>query len=160
MGENVLLLQALAAGLPGNSGALLSCLDFRKAYDTVDRAFLGKLMRAMGVPEAFMSWVELLLGDTRARCCVNGFVSRHEAYEAGVRQGCPLAPLLYLFVAQGLLCLLKARLPGVKLGGREGGGCLWRHNTPTMPKWGSPPGRRCPPSCRPWVFFVARAGRL
>ena len=26
-----------------------------------------------------------------------------------MRQGCPLAPLLYLFVGQALLCLLKAR---------------------------------------------------
>ena len=39
MGENVLLLQALAEGLPGNSGAVLACLEIKKAYDTVHCAF-------------------------------------------------------------------------------------------------------------------------
>jgi hypothetical protein len=117
IGENVFFLRALAEGLPLQSGAVVACLDFRKAYDTVDRAFLLQLMRAMGVPDAFLALVEMLLAGTKARACVNGYVSRPALYEAGVRQGCPLAPLLYLFVGQALLCHLKATLPGVRLGG-------------------------------------------
>jgi len=35
--------------------------------------------------------------------------------EAGVRQGCPLAPLLYLFVAQALLCWLRSQEVGIRL---------------------------------------------
>ncbi len=38
---------------------------------------------------------------------MNGFPSGLAPIKAGVRQGCPLAPLLYLFVAQALLCWLQ-----------------------------------------------------
>ena len=39
---------------------------------------------------------------------VNGFKSQQHTFHAGVRQGCPLSPRLYLFVAQALLCWWKA----------------------------------------------------
>jgi hypothetical protein len=116
IGENIYFLRALAEALPSQSEAVVACLDFRKAYDTVDRAFLLRLMGAMGVPDEFLALVEMLLAGTRARACVNGYVSRPALYEAGVRQGCPLAPLLYLFVGQALLCHVKASFPGVRLG--------------------------------------------
>ncbi|KAL4856237.1 putative RNA pseudouridine synthase [Chlorella vulgaris] len=42
-----------------------------------------------------------------------------EPFLAGVRQGCPLAPLLYLFIAQALLQLLKARGIGIPVAGQQ-----------------------------------------
>ena len=47
---------------------------------------------------------------------INGWVSRKVLFTSGVRQGCPLAPLLYLFVAQALLSWLKAEAPTAGLG--------------------------------------------
>eukprot|EP00887_Chlorella_sp_A99_P006178 scaffold3.g6178.t1 len=110
IGENVLLLQCLPELLrrQGRWAVVVLC-DFRKAYDTLDREFLFRTMRALGVGEGFLAMVRLLLAGTRARAVVNGFVSTPAASHAGVRQGCPLAPLLYLFVAQALLRLLQAR---------------------------------------------------
>ena len=46
---------------------------------------------------------------------MNGFPSGLVPIKAGVRQGCPLAPLLYLFVAQALLCWLQHRGVGIRL---------------------------------------------
>ena len=43
---------------------------------------------------------------------MNGFVSAPAAFAAGVRQGCPLAPL-YIFIAQSLLAFLRSRALGV-----------------------------------------------
>jgi hypothetical protein len=61
----------------------------------------------LGVGAGFVQWMKLLLTDTHTCAVVNGFTSSFFQCGAGVRQGCPLAPLLYLFAGQALLCHLK-----------------------------------------------------
>jgi len=120
IGENVLALQCLPELLRRQRRwAIIIFCDFRKAYDTLDRGFLLRAMATLGVGEGFLALVRLLLADTRARATVNRWVSTPEASLAGVRQGCPLAPLLYLFVAQALLCLLRARGLGIDVAGQR-----------------------------------------
>jgi exonuclease III len=128
IGENVMLLQLLPAALaaqriPGTArgrGAA-AFLDFLKAYDTVDRGFLFSVMEAVGAGGGMLSWAKLLLSDTRAVAVINGHVSTARTWEAGVRQGCPLAPAMYLFVAWALSCWLQAEQHkthiGIDLGG-------------------------------------------
>jgi hypothetical protein len=84
-------------------------LDFAKAYDTLERPFLLQLMSAMGVGPEYCKWVKTLLTDMRARACMNGFVSGMRMFYAGVRQGCPLSPLLYLFVGEALFRYLQSK---------------------------------------------------
>jgi hypothetical protein len=69
-------------------------LDIAKAYDTVDRSFLFRIMEAAGCGRPMLRWVQLLLSDTRAYTVVNSHVSKAQVWQAGVRQGCPLSPLL------------------------------------------------------------------
>ena len=107
IGDTILHLQATQA-LLGQRGfwGLAVFADFTKAYDTVRRSFLIQAMSAMGMPAAFCSAVELLLTETWASACVGGVVSDPARFDEGLRQGCPLAPLLYLFVAEALATLL------------------------------------------------------
>jgi hypothetical protein len=93
------------AGLPVR--ALVAFLDFRKAYDTISRPFLLAVMRATGAGDGLVGWASAILTATSAAVNVNGHVSPQASYQAGVRQGCPLAPLLYLFVAWALQCWLR-----------------------------------------------------
>ena len=118
IGENVLTLQCLSELLrrQGRSAIAVFC-DFRKAYDTIDRGFLFSAMTALGVGAGFLAMVRLLLSQTTASAHVNGWTSTPTASAAGVRQGCPRAPLLYLFIAQALLRLLKARGIGIDAAG-------------------------------------------
>lgn len=102
--EQLLSAALSAAGLPG--AAVL--LDIAKAYDTIDRQFLLAAMRAHGACADMVAWVSLLLSDTRAVATVSRHVSEPQVWEAGVRQGCPLSPVLYLFVAEALACWLCA----------------------------------------------------
>ena len=86
-------------------GALF--VDFHKAYDTIDRLFLLRLMHAAKAPIPMLKWVALLLSNTTAQGIVNGYIGPSTQWEAGVRQGCPLSPLLYLFVAWALAIWMK-----------------------------------------------------
>ena len=95
--------------------AVIAFLDFAKAYDTVDRSFLFAAMRTMGAGEQLVRWAQMLLTNTQARACVNGYESELVTMEAGVRQGCPLAPLLYLFIGQALLSWLRTNGIGIRL---------------------------------------------
>ncbi|KAJ9532926.1 hypothetical protein QJQ45_011023 [Haematococcus lacustris] len=115
IGDNIHFLQLLPAALraqqvmPGlPSSAAVAFIDFAKAYDTISRPFLYAVIEAVGAG-AFLPWVKVLLSDCRACVVVNGCKSPWAQWEAGVRQGCPLSPSLYLFVAWALSCWLHAQ---------------------------------------------------
>jgi hypothetical protein len=90
----------------GESAAAVFC-DFEKAFDKVDRGFLFACMEAMGCSAGMLAWARLLLHSTSASAVVNGVVSAPVSSDAGVRQGCCLSPLLYLFPAQALASWLR-----------------------------------------------------
>ncbi|KAG1673153.1 hypothetical protein FOA52_015264 [Chlamydomonas sp. UWO 241] len=101
------LLAANAADGVGPTGAALALLDFRKAYDTIDRGFLIAVMEAVGVGDGVLAWTRTILTHTYASAEVNGFISAPRKYAAGVRQGCPAAPALFLFLGHALACFLR-----------------------------------------------------
>ena len=117
IGENVLLIQSLAERLKQqNKTALWALCDFRKAYDTIDRDFLFAVVEELGLGAGFSRWVRLLLSDTKGAALVRGCLATPRRFKAGVRQGCPLSPYLYLLIGQALLCWLKERGIGMDLG--------------------------------------------
>jgi hypothetical protein len=57
IGDNIMLLQLMPHALPQDSESVVVFCDFRKAYDTVSRAFLFRLLGAAGVGAHFLQWV-------------------------------------------------------------------------------------------------------
>lgn len=115
MADNILLLQLLPSLLRLNVGqvggaatkGVVAFLDFKKAYDTVDRSFLLRVMEATGAGGGFVDWIRTLLTNTNAAASVNGHVSSLMSFTAGIRQGGGESPLVYLFVAWALSCWLR-----------------------------------------------------
>ena len=96
-----------------------------------------------------VGWAHTLLHDTRASAVVNGWVSQPRTWEAGVRQGCPLAPAMYLFVARALHCCLRTcPAMGLSVAGRRI--CAAQYADNCVALLGActcvPSGRPCPPS--------------
>jgi len=116
IGHNTVLLQLIPEILyQQKEAAYIAFCDIRKAYDTVDRDFLIKAVEALGFGDSFSKWVQLLHSDTYAQAKVNGFLSSRRRFTAGVRQGCPLAPQLYLLISQALLCYQWKHLEGIQV---------------------------------------------
>ncbi|BHF76059.1 hypothetical protein SprV_0501915700 [Sparganum proliferum] len=78
-------------------------VDLTKAFDTVNREGLWKIMRKFGCPERFIEMVRQLHDGMMARVTDNGAVSEAFAVTNGVKQGCVLAPTLFSLMFSAML---------------------------------------------------------
>lgn len=110
--ENVRLFQEVVDYANANNigGALLS-LDQEKAFDHVDWDFMLKVLKRKNFGPNFCSWVKLLYSSILSRILANGHLSEPFQVSRGVRQGCPLSPLLYFLMSETIgRAIIKHRL--------------------------------------------------
>lgn len=82
--------------------AALIFLDQEKAFDRMSHKFIFKTLRKFGFKDNFIGWIETLYSDISSNVMVNGFETFSFQIKRGVRQGCPLSPLLYVLMAEAL----------------------------------------------------------
>jgi hypothetical protein len=82
-------------------------LDFAKVYDKLNWSFLFDAMEKMGMFKEFIKMVKLLFKDVVIVVCLNGCITKSFKIERGVRQGCPLAPYLFLIIREVLNFMFK-----------------------------------------------------
>ena len=109
-------------------GGITVFYDGEKAYDRQDRAFMGRVMRKMGLGEYegddfFLRAVETLYVDTEATLKINGYLTRTIKVLGGVRQGCPLSCYLYILVVEPLAELMRQDndIKGIPVPGNKNG---------------------------------------
>ena len=91
--------------------ALLS-LDQEKAFDRVDWGFLLRTLETFNFGPDFCRWVKLFYTDVESAVVINGWTSSFFRPSRGVRQGCPLSPLLYVLSIEVLAANIRAA-PGI-----------------------------------------------
>jgi hypothetical protein len=75
----------------------LSFIDFKDAYDHLDRRALWNHLRSgIGVSDAFLSVVESMYDNDAYILQDGGKVTVRVNPSQGVTQGCPLSPLLFI----------------------------------------------------------------
>ncbi|KAJ6436382.1 reverse transcriptase [Purpureocillium lavendulum] len=76
----------------------LISFDVKGAYNGVCKERLLQRMRARGIPEQVVKWVDAFCSARTATIVVNGHTSeRRDLPQAGLPQGSPLSPVLFLF---------------------------------------------------------------
>ncbi|KAL2610767.1 hypothetical protein R1flu_022459 [Riccia fluitans] len=88
------------------SGLFLK-LDFEKAFDWVEHDYLWDTMNKLGFGELFIRLVQGLTEGAQTLIHINGTFSPRFDVLHGVRQGCPLAPLLLAISTKPLMALLR-----------------------------------------------------
>jgi len=74
----------------------IAFVDLKAAFDSVDRMALQKLLRSVGLHSKVVDFMEGLYTDTCSCVSVDGVMSDWFAAGSGVRQGCRIAPDLFL----------------------------------------------------------------
>ena len=80
------------------SSVYICFVDFAKAFDSVNRDVLFKLLRHYGVPEKITNLIRKLYEGFKVKIVHNGHLTESFEMLTGVRQGCLLSPLLFLVV--------------------------------------------------------------
>jgi hypothetical protein len=102
------------------SKALILKLDLKKAFDCIDWDFLRLILTKSGFSLNSIKWIMCGVTTTNFSVLVNGEPSPFFRSGRGLRQGCPLSPLLFILAMEGLSLLLKksqseGKITGIKV---------------------------------------------
>ena len=85
-------------------------VDYERTYDSVLWDFLSYMMRRLGFCPKWIHWIEGYLSSASVSILVNGSPTNEFIPQRGLRQGDPLAPLLFNIIAEGLTGLMREAL--------------------------------------------------
>ncbi|KAF3777469.1 Transposon TX1 uncharacterized protein [Nymphaea thermarum] len=80
-------------------------LDISKAFDSVSWEFLSDLLTRFAFGPSFRQWIMSLVTEAQLAVSFNGKCGDFFCLERGLRQGCPLSPLLFNMVAESFSAL-------------------------------------------------------
>jgi hypothetical protein len=86
---------------------LILKVDFEKAYDSVDWGFLDFMLQNFGFGRKWRAWMKACVCAGNMSVLVNGSPMGEISIKRGLKQGDPLASLLFLLVAEGLGLLMR-----------------------------------------------------
>ncbi|CAB3986639.1 Transposon TX1 uncharacterized 149 kDa [Paramuricea clavata] len=91
-----------------HKAAAVISLDQEKAFDRVEWGYLSCVLQTMNFGPSFQKWVFLLYSNIFSCILINGETTEFFSVSRGVRQGCPLSPLLYVLVAETRASAIRA----------------------------------------------------
>ena len=97
IGRNVRLLEDILEytdikKIPG----ILLFTDFEKAFDTIELPFTQNVLKRFNFGQVIRKWISVLYSDVESAVLNGGYSTNYFKVSRGVRQGCPLSPLLFV----------------------------------------------------------------
>lgn len=110
--DNILVVHEILHSLQGSKRSdpktIALKLNMAKAFDHVEWPFLIAMMKKLGFPYQFCSWIFECISTISYSVLINGAAIGNIKPSRGLRQGDPLSPFLFLICAEGLTSLIKA----------------------------------------------------
>ena len=78
-------------------------IDFKKAFDSIDRRQMLKILRHYGVPESIVQAISVLYHNSKSTVIVDGMLSDLFDVITGVLQGDVLAPFIFIVIMDWIL---------------------------------------------------------
>ena len=83
-------------------------LDLRNAFGSVPHSVMWDMMSRLSVPSTFLSFCKTIYADSGHRVVTDAGKTRFIELKQGIKQGCPLSPLLFNFVMEGFVRGIKS----------------------------------------------------
>ena len=100
-----------------NGQNFCACVDFKKAFDFVDRDFLLFKLRKLGIDGNFYNAIKALYSNSRSSIKINDKLTDGFDIKSGVRQGDSLSPTLFALFLNDLATDIKDIDAGILVGG-------------------------------------------
>lgn len=97
-------------------GAVIK-IDLSKAYDWVNWLYIRMLMTHLGFGIDLIRWTMSCLTFVSFAILINGATTHFFKSHRGLRQGCPMSPLLFVLITEGLSRILAATVSNGELEG-------------------------------------------
>ena len=103
--------ESMTVSLSSSKGALI-LFDFEAAFPSLSQEFLMNSLQAVGLPPGIMQVIKFLYQNNECVIKLKGELFDGLPLTSGVRQGCPLSPLLFVVEIDILLRRLQRLFPG------------------------------------------------
>jgi len=90
---------------------MLVLFDFKAAFPSIAHSFMKTSLSAIGLPEHVLSFIEALYDRNYCNISFRGQIFDGFDMLCGVRQGCPISPLLFAAAVDVLLRKLQKAMP-------------------------------------------------
>ena len=81
---------------------MIISIDAEKAFDKIQHPFMIKILQKMGIEGTYLNTVKTVYDKPTANIIPNGEKLKAFPLSSGIRQGCPLLPLLFNIVLEVL----------------------------------------------------------
>ena len=84
-------------------------IDFEKAFDSMNHAFLVAALKKYSFGDNFIDWIKILLNNQES-CVINGGnTTKYFKLERGARQGDPISAYLFILALEIFFIMIKTK---------------------------------------------------
>ena len=100
---------------------MIISIGAEKAFDKIQHLFMIKTLQKMGMEGTYLNIIKAIYDWPTANINLNGEKLKEFPLRSGIRQGCPLSPLLFNIVLEVLVTVIRdeTEIKGIQIGKEE-----------------------------------------